>query len=258
MFFGDFSYQQWAGFLLVLLRTGSMVTTMPFLGSANIPMICKAGLALSMAVLIHPAAQVGTAAYPTDLWGFAPLIVGELMIGTILGFTVRLLLTAVQIMGQLAGFQMGFAVANVLDPMGGGQVSVLAQLCYLMAMLVMFAVGGHLVFFEAMADSLRLVPPGHFTLTRALYDQVLDLSGQMFMLALRMGLPVIGALLFTQVGMGILAKTVPQMNILMVGFPITITVGLVFMTITLLVMLPVLSHIFGGLGTLLTNLLKAM
>jgi flagellar biosynthetic protein FliR len=258
LFFGDFSYQQWAGFMLVLLRVSSLVLTLPFFGSANIPAMSKAGLCLAMAVLLAPAAGQTAGNYPTNVWGFVPLIAGEILIGAVLGFTVRLFLASVQIMGQLAGFQMGFAVANVLDPLGGGQVSVLAQFCYLMSLLVMFSVGGHLVFFEAMADSFSVLPVGGFTLRPALYEQLVNLTGQMFVLALRMGLPVIGALLFTQTAMGILAKTVPQMNILMVGFPVTITVGLVFLSVTLAVMLPVLSRLFAGLGPLLNNLLRAM
>jgi flagellar biosynthetic protein FliR len=258
LFFGDFSYQQWSGFMLILLRVGALVITLPFFGSANIPTMSKAGFCLVLSLLLYPLAGAAAGHYPTDLWGFVPLISGEIMIGAILGFTVRLFLASVQIMGQLAGFQMGFSVANVLDPMSGTQVSVLAQFCYLMALLVMFSVGGHLVFFEALADSFRLLPVGGFTLRKALFEQLMSLTAQMFVLALRMGLPVIGALLFTQTAMGILAKTVPQMNILMVGFPITITVGLVFMSATLAVMLPVLSRLFGGLGPLLNNLLRAM
>ncbi len=250
--------EQWLVFLLILLRASSLILTLPFFGSQNLPVMVKAGLSLALALLLLPVAPVEAASYPRDLWGLAPLAAGEIMIGTILGLAVRLLLTSVQIMGQLAGFQMGFAVANVLDPIGGGQVSVLSQFCYLMALLMVFSVGGHLYFFKALADSFHLLPPGQFKFTRALFDQVMWMTGQMFVLSLRLGAPVIGALLFTQVVMGVVAKSVPQLNILIVGFPITISVGFLFLSLSLATMLPILGRVFEGLGPLLTTLLKAM
>ena len=256
--FDDFNLEQWVGFLLVLMRAGALLVSLPFLSSPSIPGLVKAGLALSLAILIAPAVKLPAELLPRDLPHLALMGVGEIFIGLILGLAVRLILTAVQIMGQLAGFQMGFAVANVFDPIGGEQVSVLAQFCYLMALLTFFAVGGHLNFFAALHDSFKAVPPGQWRLTRDLFDQVMTLSSLMFSLALKIGAPVIGALIFLQVAMGVLAKTVPQMNILVVGFPLTISVGLVFLSLTLTVLVPVLTRLFTGLGPLLNHLLRAM
>ena len=135
---------------------------------------------------------------------------------------------------------------------------MLAQFSYLMVILVMFAVGGHHWFFRALADSFALVPPGDFSLSRSLFDQIMKMGGDMFSVAIRLGAPVIAALLFTQVSMGILAKTVPQMNILMVGFPLTITVGLLFLSLALTLMVPLMGSTFNDLGPALVGLLKAM
>ena len=224
--------EKWAVFLLVLLRTSTLLITLPFFSSQNIDNLVKAGFALSLAVLLSPVVRLDPQLLPRDLIGVGMLGLQEVMIGGILGLSVRLLMTSVQIMGQLVGFQMGFAVANVIDPMGGGQVAVLAQFVYLMTLLVMLVVGGHYYFFMALADSFVLVPPGSFAFSHSLMDQIMSLAVRMFSLAIRLGAPVIGALLFTQVTLGVLAKTVPQMNILMVGFPITISVGLIFLSLT--------------------------
>ena len=218
----------------------------------------KAGLSLALAVLLTPVVKLDNALIPQKLGDFLLLGVSEVIIGSILGLAVRLLLTSVQIMGQLIGFQMGFAVANVLDPISGGQVSVLAQFAYLMAILVFFAVGGHHWFIKALADSFALVPPGRFSMGISLYNQMMKIAGDMFALAVRLGAPVIGALLFTQVTMGILAKTVPQMNILIVGFPLTVSVGLFFLSVAMTVILPAMGNIFRNLGPGLAGLLKAM
>lgn len=258
MIFGDLGINAWAAFLLVLVRCSAMVAVLPFFGSPNIPNLAKAGFSLSLALVISPVVELDPALVPRDLPAIAILAVSEVLIGAILGFAVRMLLTSVQIMGQLIGFQMGFAVANVLDPVGGGQVSVLAQFTYLMTILVFFAVGAHHWFFKALADSFVLVPPGSFGMSRGLFDQIIGQAGDMFTLALRLGAPVIGALLFTQVVMGILAKTVPQMNILIVGFPITISVGLIFLATALTLIVPIMGDKFKTLGPVFTGLLKAM
>lgn len=252
------SYGAWLAFLLVLVRCAALIQTLPFFGSANVPPMAKAGLCLSLSVALFPVVKVNPALFPHNVWAFLLLAAKEAMLGAILGLAVRMIITSVQIMGQLVGFQMGFAVANVFDPVGGGQVSVMAQFAFIVTLLVMFAVGAHHYFFIALRDSFTLVPPGKLTLTAGLMDQIIHIAGQMFSLAIRLGAPVVGALLFTSVIMGILAKTVPQMNILMVGFPFKITVGLLFLSLSMSVMIPTMAEIFGRLGRMLNGLLQAM
>ncbi len=248
----------WLAFLLVLVRCAALIVTLPFFGSPNVPPMAKAGLCLALSLALFPVVNVSPALFPANTWAFGLLAAKEAMLGAILGMSVRMIITSVQIMGQLIGFQMGFAVANVFDPVGGGQVSVLAQFAFITALLVMFAVGAHHYFFIALRDSFTLVPPGQLTLSNSLMKQVIDIAGQMFTLAIRLGAPVVGALLFTSVIMGILAKTVPQMNILMVGFPFKITVGLLFLSLSMSVMVPTLAELFDRLGRMLTGLLQAM
>ena len=258
MFVSDFTIQQWLAFLLVLVRSAALIMTLPFLSSANLPPLAKVGLSMALAVFLFPMVNIPPGTFPGSLIGLTLLLAKEIMLGTILGLAVRMLLTAVQIMGQLVGFQMGFAVANVIDPLGGNQISVLSQFCFLVSILTMFSVGGHWWFFRALADSFKLVPPGDLHLTQGLMAQVMQAAADMFSLAIRIGAPVIAALIFSQVSMGILAKTVPQMNILIVGFPINIMVGLIFLSLTLSVLVPAMADIFRSLNGVLNNLLRAM
>ena len=257
-FLGDNTYNQWAAFLLILLRTGALFITMPFFSSNNIPVMVKAGLCLAFSFMLQPVLGISADNYPTEILGFALLATGELMIGAIMGLTVRMLFAAIQIMGQLVGFQMGLAMANVLDPMGGDQISVLGQFCYLTAMLLFFNLDGHLLLIAALKDSFFMVPPGTFSLSQDLATTVMRHAGNMFTTAMLMGAPVIGALLFTQVSMGVIAKTVPQMNILIVGFPFTISVGLIFLGLALGTMAPLLGDTFQGLQVMMQRLLRGM
>lgn len=257
-FLSDYTYNQWAAFLLILLRTGALFTTMPFFSSNNIPTLVKAGMCLAFTFLLHPVLDISTDNYPTDTLGFALLATGELMIGAIMGLMLRMLFASIQIMGQLIGFQMGFAVANVIDPMGGDQVSVLAQFCYLLAMLLFFNMDGHLLVIGALRDSFHMVPPGTFSLSQDLFASIMLHASEMFSLAVKMGAPIIGALLFTQVSMGVIAKTVPQMNILIVGFPITISVGLIFLGLAMGTMASLLADNFQGLQFMLQKIMRGM
>lgn len=258
MFLEDLTYARWVAFLIILFRSGAVVAAMPVLGSQNVPPMLKVFISLMLAFVLWPVVELGDFKLPTTLLGFLPLMIGEILIGMILGLAARLLLASVQIMGQMAGFQMGFAVANVIDPMSGNQISILGQFAYLVAILTFLAVGGHHFFLRALADSFTLVPPGDFGLSQGLFERMMRLAGDMFTLAVRMGIPIIGALLFTSVIMGVLAKTVPQMNILIVGFPLKITVGLVMLSITFTVMVPVMAKAIGNLGNVFTALMKAM
>jgi len=258
VFFSDATYQQWMHFLLILTRCSALVALLPFFGSANIPDTVKAGLSMALAVFLHPIVKIDPALFPTGLDSFMVLAFGELMVGAILGFAVRLLFTAVQIMGHLAGFQMGFSVANVLDPMGGEQVSVIGQFCYIIAILVFFTVGGHHWFFSSVADSFAIVPPGQFAFSRILFDQLTTMTADMFELSLKLGAPVIGVLLAADVAMGVLAKTVPQMNILIVGMPLKIGLGLFFLALTMGFMIVTMGASFTDLGPVLGSFLRAM
>ncbi|MCB2184855.1 MAG: flagellar biosynthetic protein FliR [Deltaproteobacteria bacterium] len=258
MSLGNLNFNDLLIFLLVLLRTGALMMSLPVFSSPAIPPLAWAGLVLSTSLLLTPVVPVDPARFPANLPSYALLGVGEIMIGGILGLSVNMIFTAVQIMGQLAGFQMGFAVANVIDPLNGGQISVLSQFCYIISLLVLLGVGAHHWFFKALADSFTLVPPGDFSMSEGLYMQVMRIAADMFSLSLRIGAPVIGAMLLTKVAMGILAKTVPQMNILIVGFPLFIGVGLIFLSLTLTVMVPILAKTFDQLGPVLAGLLKAM
>jgi flagellar biosynthetic protein FliR len=254
----NYTYNQWAAFLLIMLRTGALFTVMPFFSSNNIPVMVKAGLTLALSFMLQPALGITAHNYPTDIIGFALLASGELMIGAIMGLIVRMLMVTVQIMGQLVGFQMGFAVANVIDPMGGEQISVLSQFCYLLALLLLFNTNAHLLIISSFRDSFLLVPPGTFSISQDLFTTVMLHAGNMFALALKMGAPVIGALLFTQVAMGVIAKTVPQMNILIVGMPLTISVGFLFLALSIGTLVPIMVDVYQGIQSMMQNLLRGM
>ena len=170
------------------------------------------------------------------------------MIGVILGFAGRLLFEGIQMAGQLVGFQMGFSIVNIIDPVTSEQVSIIAEFQYLLAGLLFLAVDGHHLLLQAVSESYTVVPVLGFHLTGALMQNLVDLTREMFVVAMKISAPIIVALVFANIGLGLVARTVPQINIFVVGFPLQIAIGLLGIGLTVPVFLHVTTGLFSGLS----------
>jgi len=243
-------------FIFAFLRVSAIVATMPVLGNREVPVRVKGGVSLMIAFLIFPFVELH--ALPIELLPLSLKMAGEVMIGITIGLAGRLIFAGVQLAGQLAGFQMGFAIVNVFDPITSAQVSIIAQLQYLIAMLIFLAVNGHHLFLYAIAESYRILPPLGFHFSGELTQSIVELSKDIFIIAIKTGAPVITALLMTSIGFGLIARTVPQINILIVGFPVKIAVGLIGIGLALPVFARVMGSIFLNFGGKLSLLLRLM
>ncbi len=241
---------------MVLLRVGAIVITMPILSNRNIPVRIKAGLSLIIAFLVLPF--IAPPALPTDLLPLALVMAGEMTIGIIMGFAGRLVFSGIQLAGQLIGFQMGYSVVNVYDPISSSQVSITAQFLNIIAILVFFGVNGHHVFLYAIAESYRFVAPLDFNFSGELTLQLFLFSKDIFIIAIKTGAPVFAMLLMISIGFGLIARTVPQINILIAGFPIKIGMGLIGIGLTLPVFARIVGDIFMKFGIKLKMLLDLM
>jgi len=218
-------------YIFILLRVSAMVITIPIFGNRVVPVRIKGGLSLMIAFLLFPFIK-----FHLPSLGFLSLIsgmLGEVIIGIIIGLAGKLVFAGVQIAGQLIGFQMGFAIVNVFDPITSEQVSVIAQFQYLIAILIFLAVDGHHVFLYSIAESYRIIPPLDFHFSAELMQSIVEISKDIFIIAVKIGAPIITALLMTSIGFGLIARTVPQINILIVGFPLKIAIGLIGIGLTL-------------------------
>lgn len=245
-------------YLLVFVRVAAIMFSAPLFDSRAIPALFKIGLALSAAVLLYPLMGAGS---DVSLGGFTVLglgIVGEVLVGLIIGFTVRLIFAAVEMAGQLAGFQMGLAIANVFDPVTSTQLPIVSQMENMVAMLIFLAANAHHLVLRALAESFRIVPLLGFQFNRSLMSMLSDLTGGMFVTAVKIAAPVMVALLLTSLALGLVARVVPQMNIFIVAMPVKIVIGLVFMALALPFLAGFLGHLFVNLGNDLLLTLKAM
>jgi flagellar biosynthetic protein FliR len=245
-------------FILIILRVSAMIITIPILGDRIVPFRIKAGLSLLITLLIFPFVQTAAWRLSADVFSLVFRMAGEIMIGVMIGFIGRLIFDGIQLAGQLIGFQMGFSIVNVIDPVNNEQVSIIAQFQYLIAMLVFLIMNGHHIFLYAIAESFRIIPPLGFHFSGELMQLVVVFVKNMLDVAIKTGAPIIAVLLFTSVGMGLIARTVPQINIFIVGFPLQIAIGLISVGVTLPIFVRVLGSYFSHLEGEIISLLRLM
>ncbi len=211
----------------VLIRITAILFALP-MWSGRLPVAWKLTAALWLSILFGHIVPVE--ALPQNLTMKLIVIGGlkEFLTGALLGFLVRLFLAAITLAGQLAGFQMGLAIANVIDPATSDRYSIVAQLLNLLALFVFLEMDGHLMAVQVVAKSFEWIPPFSGAIRgEVFHDLVLSGGKTMFQVALQIGWPISLALLLVYLSMALLVRVAPQINMLMVGFPITISVGLI-------------------------------
>lgn len=231
-------------FLLVLIRISGMFVSAPVLASSNFPVIAKAGLVALTAILITPTVPEFGTTLPDDPVAFALLGAGELIIGLMMGFTMTLVFAAIQVAGQLLDMLTGFALMNVFNPALETQVPIFGFFLYILAALYLLALNGHHIMIKAMAMSFERIPLGGFMMDPALLREVSTWGRVMFYDGLMIAAPVAGALLLAYVTMGLLGRLVPQIHLFVVGFPLTIAMGLLLVAFSLSMYLNLLDDMF--------------
>lgn len=251
----SFPIEQIQLFIFVLVRVGAVLFSIPFLDSRSIPVMVKAGLAVAVTVLVLPNLNLPVRPVIDNPLSFALGMAGEVAVGLIIGFTTQLLFAGIQLAGQLGGFQMGFAIANVVDPASSLQIPILAQFLNLFALMVFMGLDIHLYFIKAMADGFALIPLWGANFDGNLYHLMVHVAGNSFVVAVKVGAPVMVAMLLTSVALGLMARTVPQIQIFIVAMPLKILLGLAFMLISLPYIGNFLQGAFTTLGQTIQRLL---
>lgn len=249
-------WQDFRVFSAVLLRVSVVLFLFPFFNAHYIPGVLKSGLALLLALLLAPTVSTAHTVWPDSTPGWLMMMLAELAVGMMLGMMIQIFFEGVQMMGHLVGFQTGFAIANVIDTHSGGQISIMANLAYMAALLLFLLLDGHHIVLTVLRQSFAVVPVGGPVFHPHLAGDLVQRCGRMFVLALKLGAPAIGVLLLTKVMFGLIVKFIPQMNIMIVAFPLQIVVGLFFFGISLNALLLFTEHFLGGLHELLMRTLS--
>ena len=244
-------------FFLIFMRVGAILMTMPIFKSKSIPVLFKAGLALAASAVLFPILKLENFQVASGLVPLAIGILGEILLGITIGLAVSLIFVGLQLAGNLAGYQMGLALARVMDPSANQQIPLLAQFYQMFALLVFLSVNAHHWFLRSLAESYQLVPPFGFHFSSSLMDQLISLAGNMFVIAIKVGAPIIAVMLLTSLAFGLVARTVTQMNVFIVAMPLKIGIGLFFIGVSLPYLSSFLKTVFSQLGHTIMLLLKA-
>ena len=245
-------------YLLVLVRFSGLVVSAPVLGSANFPLRLKIGLAAMCAFLVTPTLPSLTETLPSDALGYTSFAVGEAVIGLMIGFTITMVFAAVQVAGQVIDMLSGFALMNVFNPAIETQVPIFGFFLFVIAVLYLIVWGGHRLMLQALASTFDTVPLGGFVANPALFREIVSWGSAMFYDALVIAAPAAAALLLAYVTMGLLGRVVPQIQLFVVGFPLTIALGLLSVSFMLGVYTRVLDgmfyHAFRNVETLIRGI----
>lgn len=233
--------------LLLMFRTGGFLMAIPVFSHASIPALLRIWLIVLLSAIIFPSATLAAAHLPATSLELAIVILSELAVGFLMGFTVVIIFSAVQFAGQLIGLQMGLAVANVFDPMTTGQISVIGEFYYLLSLLIFLLVNGHHYAIDALVRSVEQIPLGGAVFNPELSGFIIDLTATLFVLGIKLCTPVVITLLIVNAVLGILSRTVPQMNVFIVGFPLSIAVGLAMIGVSLPVFKIIIEKAILGL-----------
>ncbi|MBC8016285.1 MAG: flagellar type III secretion system protein FliR [Sporomusaceae bacterium] len=234
-------------FLLIFVRISGIFIMAPIFGSRNITGPVKASLALLITYILFPILFNPAAVIPDHFLPYLFIVAGELLVGLILGFVSSLIFTAIQMAGQLLDMQIGFGIVNIIDPMSGQQAPLIGNFKYILALLTFLITNGHHVLLSALFASFKLIPVTGVEVNIAITAFIIDIIGGMFILALKISLPVIASLLLTDMALGILARTMPQMNIFVVGVPGKIIIGIFVLSIALPFYIFFLEMAFDGM-----------
>lgn len=235
-------YMSFPAFLLVLFRIGGLTLAAPLFSSASIPMRVKILMTVAMAAAVFPTVSVHLTA-PVTLETALIGLLGELAIGLFIGLCLSLMLLAVQVAAELMSHQAGIILGGVFNPMLDHSESVLAQLYYFAALLGFLAIGGHRQVVRALLESFETIPPLGFRLTEGLVELVVDLVAVAFEMAIRISAPTVIALLLVMLALGFISRTVPQLNILTIGFPLKLGLAFLMMALTVMMLEPLLLEL---------------
>jgi len=241
-------------FALVLTRISGLVMFVPFFSAASIPAKARALLAAMITLIVLPVV-VGRIVVPATLPGLLVAMVGELMIGLTMGVMIALLFTGLELAGLVCGQQMGLALARVFDPLFEQEASVLGRFYFWLGMVIFLLINGHLILLGCIVDSFGAVPTGTFRISGEAFEVLTGALQYAFVLALKIAAPVVITLFLTSLAMGFIARTVPQVNILSIGFLIRVILGFIVIMLSLPAAVEMfvwlLDHINAGLERIL-------
>ena len=247
--------QAFGTFLIAMVRIGGALINLPAFGEAIVPNRIKIALSAFCSALILPHLLKTQVLPNLSVIGYGIMAAKELFIGLILGFIILIALDALKYAGELMGMQVGFSFVQVVDPESSRGQAILAEFMQVLGVLLFLSLNGHIIFMCAFMQSFDVIPLAGMNISASLTAEIGRLSAQIFWIGLQLSMPIVSIILISDVALGIIAKTVPRMNIFQVGFALKISFGLWLLTLLIpyfhQTIISLFHQSYGSIGTIL-------
>ena len=232
-----------ATFIWPLTRILGLIATAPLFGNISIPVRVKVGLGVLLALIIAPGLGTLPSMDPMSLNGLL-ILAQQFIIGAAMGFAIRIVMAAIEMAGEIVGMTMGLGFATFFDPQSQGRSSAISQFLALLALMIYLAANLHLAVLSVLADSFNTMPISALPIGGQPFQLFIGWGGRIFSAGVQLALPIVAALLITNIALGILTRAAPQLNLFGIGFPVTICVGFVMIGLVLPYMTTPLDRLF--------------
>jgi len=249
-------------FALILVRVTCVLILSPIFGRRNMPAMLKIGFGFMISVIILPmilpTMDINSIQRYNNILEFALLVLNEFLTGLILGFISYMLFTALYIAGEMIDTQIGFGMVNVLDPQSNIQVPIIANFLNIFAVLVFLLIDGHHMLISAIFYSYQVLPIGNVPIKNAVTTDIIKMFRDVFIIGFKIAAPIIAAIFVVDLILGILTKTMPQMNVFVVGLPFKIVIGLITIMLVLPIFINIMEAIINGMYMDLETIMRDM
>lgn len=239
-----------AAFFFPLARILALLAAAPPFNNAGLTTRVRLALGLALAVAIAPALPAMPSIEPASGLGLM-ILAQQMIIGFAMGFVLRLVFSAIDLAGMMISTQMGLGFATAYDPQTAAQTPVVSELLGMLALLVFLSIDGHLMVLATLVQSFTLLPVGEWTISEGSWLNIANAGGVIFSSGIMLSLPALVALLITNVALGVLGRVAPQLNLIVIGFPVTILLGFVALYVGM-------SHLGAPLRQLFEHGLQSM
>jgi flagellar biosynthetic protein FliR len=243
-------------FILVLIRVSVILFMLPVFNAPEIPRLVRFALGMFIAFAIFQT--VPTIASLNGLGEFVAAILSQVLVAFVFGYVGYLVFMGIQFAGEVLDLQIGFAVSNIINPITQQQITVIGELELALATLIFLVTDSHLLMLQGIGGSFSLVPLPFAALGPSVVHSVGVFFGEAVLIVFKIAAPVSVALFVVNVGLGLMARVAPQMNVFVVGFPIQIGVGLIMLVVSMPLLGYVLPDLFSEVPRQLDTVMRGM
>lgn len=253
----EFTIKNFEGYLFILIRSASLFSIAPIFGMKNVPRMFKVGMSIFIAIILFNVVPIPELVY-SDFITFGLFLIKEILVGIVIGFSAYAATVILSLAGQLIDQQIGFSMVSVLDPMSQVQLSVTANFYYYVFILIMLSTNMHFFIISALVDSFTLIPIGGAVVNASLYTDIIAFITDYLLIAFRISLPIFATIMLVDAMLGILAKTVPSINMFVVGMPLKAITGIIVLLVTVGLLSTVSDFIINEMIEIVNKVMKGL